>query len=117
MLIKASDMPRRKSDEIDARIGTNLFDIRLQAGVTREQLGNSLHTRLSPQAIIKYENGKTRIPAATLVELSRLFKCKLTKFFDGVEELLPSNITALPDQQPALTNITNALIIDIARKE
>ncbi len=108
-------MPRCKAGDIDLQIGLNIFRLRAAKKLSRAGLGAGLTPPVSPQAFIKYEDGRTRVPAAALVELARLLGVTLADLFDGVEDLLPKNLPALLEQQTAVSNLTEALIIDVAR--
>lgn len=106
-------MPRSEANNIDKQLGLNLFRLRIESKMTQADLGNSLRTPVSRQAIMKYESGITRIPAACLVELASVLGCRLTELFKGVSDLLPKEN---PDDNPAVGNITRAMALQLTEK-
>lgn len=78
-------MPRREACSIDKAIGANVQRIRTMKGMSQAQLGDALTPRMSSQALLKWEDGRTRIPAAALVDLSKVLDCKVVELFHDVQ--------------------------------
>ena len=109
-------MAKQKANEIDICIGRNLKAARISNGLSRAALGSVMKTPISSQAIIGYEDGTTRIPAASLVELAWVLGCPLQYLFEGVQEMLPKGIPPEGEQLVAVGNLTRALAIDFAER-
>ena len=60
-------------------IGARIRELRLQRGMTQEQLAQALH--LSPQAISKWENRTTTPDIGLLPELSVQLGCTIDQLF------------------------------------
>jgi len=118
---------------IDVQIGKTLKMIRLDRKLTRAQLGAALSEPISQQAIERYENGANRIAASTLVELTRILKCKVADLLAGVENTIKAfeDITLadrksinllqhyqavdIPEIQEAIRNLTSAIALGLAK--
>ncbi len=67
------------ADNLDARIGCNLREIRLKAGLDAETLAN--RAGLQAAALARYEEGGLRIPVELLTRLADLLERPLGDFF------------------------------------
>jgi transcriptional regulator with XRE-family HTH domain len=66
---------------VDQHVGYRLRMRRKMLGLTQEALGEAL--ALSFQQVQKYENGKNRISAGRLQQLSQILKVPVAFFFEG----------------------------------
>ena len=76
-------MTKRTPTQIDEKVGLKLKKLRLNAGLSRRELGESVN--LSGQQIEKYENATNRINLAILDKVSKIFQVPLSYFFDNFE--------------------------------
>lgn len=76
-------MTKRTPTQIDEKVGLKLKKLRLNAGLSRRELGESVN--LSGQQIEKYENAINRINLAILDKVSKIFQVPLSYFFDNFE--------------------------------
>lgn len=127
-------MPKSSGGDIDKQIGANLARMRGAHGLTQLELGAALSVPISPQAIEKYERGKSRIPASSLVEFAAHLKCGVSELLDGVEAIIGKerngngfsvdrrterhmkdfhNLPS-PALQDAVKNLTHALVMELA---
>ncbi len=67
------------ANDIDARIGTNLRELRLKAGLDLDGLAG--RTGLQPAALSGYETGRTRVPVEVLTYLAAVLDQPLGAFF------------------------------------
>lgn len=67
---------------IDAHVGGRLRVRRLLAGMSQEELANTLG--LTFQQVQKYEKGHNRIGASRLYQLAKIFDVKVQFFFEGI---------------------------------
>lgn len=81
-------------EDIDRTIGGNFKKIRLAAGLSQTEMGQSLG--VSFQQIQKYENGKNRLSAETLYRAARLLDLPVSWFFEG-----PGQVRALVSELSA----------------
>ena len=72
---------RRRSADIDRRVGARLKFIRLERGFTQESLGGALG--LTFQQIQKYEKGTNAIASSRVPQLCTVLKIKPNDLFDG----------------------------------
>jgi len=68
-------------DPMDIKIGRNIRALRLLHGLTQRDVADAL--TVTYQQIQKYENGKTRIAAAQLAQLQKLYNVPYHFFFEG----------------------------------
>lgn len=115
---------------INEQIGLNIAHKRVMKGIGRAEFGKALSTPISYQAVTKYEEGKIRIPAASLVEIAGILDCSVTDFLKGVEKLIPNgngsrqaetmfrrfNSIESKDVQEAISNLTRAISLELANK-
>lgn len=123
-------MPRTKASNIDRQIGSTIARLRTMRGMSQEALGAALQTPVTRQAVIKWEDGRTRVDASLLVEIAGVLGFTLGALFEGVDKLLPKSNTAvgqvdrmheamfrqfnkLPsdDMREAVSNLTRAIVI------
>lgn len=76
-------MAKKSPDPIDVAVGKQVRVLRVKAGLTQETVGDALN--LTFQQIQKYENGTNRIAPSRLYRMSKLFKVRVSAFFDTVE--------------------------------
>ncbi len=82
--IVAKDGP----DPIDVHVGTRVRVRRTLLGMNQTQLGEALG--LTFQQVQKYENGKNRISASRLFQISRILEVPVAYFFEGLDEGTPA---------------------------
>lgn len=122
--------------EIDKKIGHNLARFRTIRGATRADLGNCLAEPITQQAIAKYENGLSRIPASNLLQFATFLDCKVADLFDGVGDIICQDALdkeiemcrqdrdmlkqyhrlQSPYLQAAMVNMTKAIVKELASK-
>ncbi|WP_246191185.1 helix-turn-helix domain-containing protein [Aureimonas leprariae] len=73
-----------KSNPIDVHVGQRLRSLRLDKGLTQEELGASV--AVSYQQIQKYETGMNRISASRLYLLARHLGVGPAYFFEDLDE-------------------------------
>ena len=83
MLIKKMENLLEESNAVDIFIGKRLRDQRLKLNLTLTEVAEKVG--LSHQQIQKYEQAKSRIPVATLYQLSQVFGVTSHYFFDGLQ--------------------------------
>lgn len=78
-------------DPVDVQVGANIKTARQQRGITQKALGDALG--LTFQQVQKYENGKNRVGAGRLRQISDILGIKPEQLFppqaaweDGVDE-------------------------------
>lgn len=82
-------------DDVNARIGARLQDLRLMRGLTLERVARELS--ISYQQIRKYESGRNRVSVATLLALVAVLDVDLTTFFQGIDANLETARTVADD--------------------
>lgn len=82
-----NNYPASRITETDFWIGRNLRAMRENASLTQQQLATAIG--VSFQQLQKYENGKNRLPASRLYELSRILDTPLDSFFTGAGQDAP----------------------------
>jgi len=75
---------RMESMGLDSFIGKKVKKRRSELGISQGKLGERLG--VSFQQIQKYENGKNRISASTLVQISRILGVDFSYFVNGYEK-------------------------------
>lgn len=73
-------MTKRTPTYIDQQVGLKLKKLRLNAGLSRRELGETVD--LSGQQIEKYENAINRINLSVLEKMTKIFDVPLAYFFD-----------------------------------
>lgn len=91
--------PRAMTAE-DRMIGANLRRLRIDAGVTQEQL--SEHFGVTFQQVQKYERGQNRLSAARALSAARFLRVDLTALFDGCEDAPAKPAPRRPEPTPRL---------------
>ncbi len=71
-------------DKVDEVIGRKILDLRVAAGLSRQQLAIQLD--ITHQQLAKIEYGQNRIAAGRLIMVSRALNQPLEEFFEGVRE-------------------------------
>lgn len=71
--------------DLDSFIGEKVKKRRLELGISQGKLGEYLG--VSFQQIQKYENGKNRVSASTLVQISRILKASLSYFVNDYDKI------------------------------
>ncbi|WP_279483391.1 helix-turn-helix transcriptional regulator [Aureimonas sp. SK2] len=74
-------MPKTPSS---IHLGSNLRDLRQQAGLTMAELGEKLE--IPHQQIQRYETGLNAMSASMLYRLSQALGCDVRRFYAGLEE-------------------------------
>lgn len=74
----------KKAHPVDKIVGENVRRLRLQCGMSQEQLG--VQSGVTFQQIQKYEKGTNRVSASRLDEFAQLFKVDHNAFFTGVAD-------------------------------
>jgi transcriptional regulator with XRE-family HTH domain len=74
-------MPRRITDEADARIGRNIARLRSLRGISRRKLAEALPCPISQQQAAKYEDGRSCLPAGLLPGIASILDCDILEFF------------------------------------
>lgn len=74
---------RTETTNIDSFIGRKVKQRRSELGISQGKLGEYLG--VSFQQIQKYENGKNRISASSLVQISRILGVDFSYFVDGCD--------------------------------
>jgi len=103
-------MPKRKPNAIDIRLGKNLAYVRRMKKKTLVDVASALPSPMSDQMLLKYEQGKCSLSAGLLVDLAKVLGCKVTDFYEGIADLLPTsgdlqNIRAAADLNRAFVGM------------
>lgn len=85
-----TEMPRRKDDAMDVRIGQNIRFHRMARRATQADLAHQIG--VSQQQLQKYENGTDRVAASRLFEVSQVLHVPIEAFFQEI----PASIRKLP---------------------
>ncbi len=88
--------PRTTARDFDSIIGQNLRTVRLEKGLSQEQIAKDLG--LTFQQIQKYENGSNRISGGRLCQIAQICGVSIARLFAGVPDLG----TELPPDFPSL---------------
>jgi transcriptional regulator with XRE-family HTH domain len=72
----------RKAGDLDAAIGARIRKRRLELGLSMGAVACELG--ITFQQVRKYEVGKSRVGASTLVPLSHALRVRVEYFFEGV---------------------------------
>jgi transcriptional regulator with XRE-family HTH domain len=73
---------KRSTNNVDFLIGRNIRLIRSARDISQEEM--AAHLGISFQQVQKYENGKNRVAASRLYEISLLLQVPIGDFFTGV---------------------------------
>lgn len=76
-------MANKKSNPIDAHVGSRVRLRRMLIGLSQEKLGERMG--LTFQQIQKYEKGVNRIGASRLFQLSQILEVPVQFFFEGAQ--------------------------------
>ncbi|HUS52877.1 MAG TPA: helix-turn-helix transcriptional regulator [Thermohalobaculum sp.] len=86
---------------IDVHVGDKLRQRRWMAGITQQQLGDSVGTKF--QQIQKYESGANRISASRLWDIANALDVPVSFFFEGLDgqiaETSEATATTLNDKE------------------
>lgn len=74
-------MANKKSNPIDAHVGSRVRLRRMLVGLSQEKLGDQM--QLTFQQIQKYEKGVNRVGASRLFHLSQILEVPVQFFFEG----------------------------------
>lgn len=74
-------MASKKSNPVDAHVGSRVRLRRMLVGLSQEKLGERMG--LTFQQIQKYEKGVNRIGASRLFQLSQILEVPVQFFFEG----------------------------------
>ncbi|MEJ0076810.1 MAG: helix-turn-helix transcriptional regulator [Alphaproteobacteria bacterium] len=85
-----NEMPRRKNEATDVRIGQNIRFHRMSRHATQAELAHEIG--VSQQQLRKYENGTDRIAASRLFEVSQILHVPIEAFFREI----PPSLRKLP---------------------
>lgn len=77
-------MASKKSNRIDAHVGSRVRLRRMVVGLSQEKLGDKIG--LTFQQIQKYEKGVNRIGASRLFSLSQILEVPVQFFFEGAPQ-------------------------------
>jgi transcriptional regulator with XRE-family HTH domain len=92
----------KKAHPVDKVVGENVRRLRLQCGMSQEQLG--AQSGVTFQQIQKYEKGSNRVSASRLDEFAQLFNVDHNAFFTGAANAR----AATPEAAANLTLSTRA---------
>ena len=98
------------ADNLDVVIGKNLRNLRSLRGFSQQKLGKEIDVTF--QQIQKYESGKNRISASTMIALARTLKVSIMDFFmglDGQGENNPLLLDTLDKDTMQLIHLFNLL--------
>jgi len=77
-------MAKKSPDPIDVAVGQQVRTLRMKAGLTQETVADALG--LTFQQVQKYESGANRVAPSRLYRMSKLFKVRVSAFFDTVSD-------------------------------
>lgn len=80
----AQQASKRSVDETDVQIGLKLTALRNLNGMSQNKLGSLLDVTF--QQVQKYESGKNRVSASTLMKICKIFKVSPNYFSDEMSE-------------------------------
>jgi transcriptional regulator with XRE-family HTH domain len=83
-------MDKRRSDVVDALVGSNIRVLRHHRGLSQTDLATKVGVTF--QQIQKYENGSNRVGSGRLYKIATILKVPIGSLFDGVDH--PSNSSA-----------------------
>lgn len=98
--------PKGRVKDVDVIIGENIKNIRIFKNISQGDLANILD--VSFQQIQKYENGKNRISAGSILLLSEALDVPILSFYnftDGLAEKLKSDFVSLSKEEVKLLSI------------
>ena len=87
----------KRDPELEAAIGARVRAARLAARMSQGDLGAAVG--LTYQQVQKYETGKDRVPASTLMKFAAAMGVHLGSFFD---DDMPVPVGAIPDVKAAM---------------
>jgi transcriptional regulator with XRE-family HTH domain len=79
---------KKKTNEFDKIIGTNVRNKRLTANLSREKVAAAFSQPITHQQLEKYESGKNRLTGGKIYELSVFFNCPVGELYEGCGELI-----------------------------
>ncbi|PHZ86659.1 helix-turn-helix domain-containing protein [Paremcibacter congregatus] len=94
-------MIRKSLNPIDVHVGSRIFLMRKIRKLTQSKLGHELNVTF--QQIQKYEQGKNRVSASRLYQLSQILKTPITFFFDD----FPPELQVAQDYQHRQAEMTD----------
>jgi len=78
-------MVKRAPSPVDKHVGSRVRMRRIMLGMSREKLSEGLG--ITWQQVHKYENGKNRIGASRLQQISHILQIAVAFFFEGAPQL------------------------------
>jgi transcriptional regulator with XRE-family HTH domain len=96
---------------IDRHVGSRLRQLRLLRGVDRQDLARTLGVSVS--RLEAFEEGRERISAETMRQLSRILQAPPTEFYDGLAQRI--HAVAKPVTAEEAAEQEKQLIADFAR--
>ena len=96
---------------IDRHVGSRLRQLRLLRGVDRQDLARTLG--VSASRLEAFEEGRERISAETMRQLSRILQAPPTEFYAGLAQQVHAGARPLPAEEAARQE--KQLIADFAR--
>jgi transcriptional regulator with XRE-family HTH domain len=94
--------------EIDISIGVNIKKHRNAASMTQTELAKS--AGLTRQMIQKYEEARTRVPAANMYKLTKALDINLSALFEGVDKTAGAKAKRVVDMLDDIDKDTLKLI-------
>ena len=96
---------------IDRHVGSRLRQLRLLRGVDRQDLARTLG--VSASRLEAFEEGRERISAETMRQLSRILQAPPTEFYDGLAQRIHAGAKPVTAEEAAAQE--KQLIADFAR--
>lgn len=99
--------------QIEKIIGQNLKKIRIQRGLTLQEVASSLAKPISFQQLRKYETGVNRISVALLIECAKILKCSIIELLEGITNLqqeLSFYFTKNQEVEAAILNLIDVIL-------
>lgn len=84
---------KKRIEQINIKIGRNLLQARLAAGLKASQLSKMVH--VAQQQIAKYESGENKVSIGRLVLIAEALSVDLFSFFDGIYDKTSSKNTGI----------------------
>lgn len=94
------------ADPIDVRLGTLVRELRIERGLSQQQLGDAIG--LTFQQVQKYERGTNRISVATLLRICRFLTVTPGQLVDQLSDL-PTEGPDQPTDRQALVGAREML--------
>ena len=101
------------ANPIDLYVGKRLRQRRCLLGMTQQQLASAVGIKF--QQIQKYESGANRISASRLWALAKALDAPVSYFFEGLNDMAPTNGRADGFPAPSGDVFSNKETIDLVR--